>query len=127
MFLLIKYTGNSTSYEKQLDADLEKEYSTFMPRAQHPSYAEFQDETEQHQMMTNVIPLIFIIISMLTLLTTITRIINNQRTQIGVLKALGFKNSSIMVHYISYGVLDNICGEYFRFNFGIYHFASNNV
>ena len=101
--LLVKYDGNSSAYEKQLDDGLTRDYSTFMPRAQHPSYAEFQDETEQHQMMTDVIPLIFIIISMLTLLTTMTRIINNQRTQIGILKALGFTNRTIMIHYISYG------------------------
>ena len=101
--LLVKYGGNSSNYEKQLDDDLTRDYSSFLPRAQHPSFAEFQDETEQHQMMTDVIPVIFIIISMLTLLTTMTRIINNQRMQIGVLKALGFKNRTIMFHYISYG------------------------
>lgn len=101
--LLVKYDGNSSNYEKQLDDDLTRDYSSFLPRAQHPSFAEFQDETEQHQMMTDVIPVIFIIISMLTLITTMTRIINNQRMQIGVLKALGFKNRTIMFHYISYG------------------------
>lgn len=101
--LLVKYDGNSSNYEEQLDDDLTRDYSSFLPRAQHPSFAEFQDETEQHQMMTDVIPVIFIIISMLTLLTTMTRIINNQRMQIGVLKALGFKNRTIMFHYISYG------------------------
>ena len=101
--LLVKYDGNSSNYEKQLDNDLTRDYSSFLPRAQHPSFAEFQDETEQHQMMTDVIPVIFLIISMLTLLTTMTRIINNQRMQIGVLKALGFKNRTIMFHYISYG------------------------
>ena len=101
--LLVKYDGNSSNYEKQVDNDLTRDYSSFLPRAQHPSFAEFQDETEQHQMMTDVIPVIFIIISMLTLLTTMTRIINNQRMQIGVLKALGFKNRTIMFHYISYG------------------------
>ena len=101
--LLVKYDGNSSNYEKQLDDDLTRDYSSFLPRAQHPSFAEFQDETEQHQMMTDVIHVIFIIISMLTLLTTMTRIINNQRMQIGVLKALGFKNRTIMFHYISYG------------------------
>ena len=101
--LLVKYDGNSSNYEKQLDDDLTRDYSSFLPRDQHPSFAEFRDETEQHQMMTDVIPVIFIIISMLTLLTTMTRIINNQRIQIGVLKALGFKNRTIMFHYISYG------------------------
>jgi len=116
--LLVKYDGNSSAYEKQLDNDLDRDYSSFLPRAQHPSFAEFQDETEQHQMMTDVIPLIFIIISMLTLLTTMTRIINSQRTQIGVLKALGFKNRTIMFHYISYGFWMVLAGTILGFVLG---------
>ncbi len=116
--LLVKYDGNSSAYEKQLDNDLDRDYSSFLPRAQHPSFAEFQDETEQHQMMTDVIPFIFIIISMLTLLTTMTRIINSQRTQIGVLKALGFKNRTIMFHYISYGFWMVLAGTILGFILG---------
>lgn len=116
--LLVKYDANATAYEKQLDNDLDRNYSTFMTRAQHPSFAEFHDETEQHKMMTDVIPLIFIIISMLTLLTTMTRIINSQRTQIGILKALGFKNRTIMLHYISYGFLMVLAGTVLGFILG---------
>lgn len=116
--LLVKYDGNSTAYEKQLDNDLDRDYSTFMTRAQHPSFAEFQDETDQHKVMTDVIPLIFIVIAMLTLLTTMTRIINSQRTQIGILKALGFKNRTIMLHYISYGFLMVLAGTVLGFVLG---------
>lgn len=116
--LLVKYAGDSVSYEKQLDNDLDRDYSSFMPRSQHPSFAEFQDETEQHKMMTDVIPVIFIVIAMLTLLTTMTRIINAQRTQIGVLKALGFKNRAIMFHYISYGFWMVLAGSILGFILG---------
>lgn len=69
-------------------------------------------------MMTDVIPVIFIIISMLTLLTTMTRIIDNQRTQLGVLKALGFKNRTIMFHYISYGFWMVLAGSILGFILG---------
>ncbi len=116
--LLVKFDGDSSDYEKQLDDDLDRDYSSFLPRSQHPSFAEFQDETEQHQMMTDVIPVIFIIIAMLTLLTTMTRIINAQRTQIGVLKALGFKNRTIMYHYISYGFWPVLIGSILGFIMG---------
>jgi putative ABC transport system permease protein len=53
--------------------------------------------------MAGIFPVVFILIAMLILLTTMTRIIAHQRTQIGILKACGFKNKSIMFHYISYG------------------------
>ncbi|WP_296789989.1 ABC transporter permease [uncultured Methanobrevibacter sp.] len=58
---------------------------------------------DQHKMMGDIFPVVFILIAMLILLTTMTRIITHQRTQIGILKASGFKNSSIILHYISYG------------------------
>jgi len=54
-------------------------------------------------MMGDIFPVVFILIAMLILLTTMTRIITHQRTQIGILKASGFKNHSIILHYISYG------------------------
>ena len=54
-------------------------------------------------MMAGIFPVVFILIAMLILLTTMTRIIAHQRTQIGILKACGFKDKSIMFHYISYG------------------------
>ena len=101
--LLVKFDGNATHYGQLLDDKLGDDYSSFVDRSMHPSFSEFQSETDQHKMMTGTIPFIFIIIAMLTLLTTMTRIISNQRTQIGILKALGFKNRTIMFHYISYG------------------------
>lgn len=41
--LLVKYDGNSSQYEKQLDDDLDRDYSSFQSRDQHPSFAEFRD------------------------------------------------------------------------------------
>ncbi|MEE0902692.1 MAG: ABC transporter permease [Methanobrevibacter sp.] len=116
--LLVKYGGNSSEYEKQLDDDLDRDYLSFQSRDQHPSFAEFRDETDQHKMMTDVIPVIFIVIAMLTLLTTMTRIIDSQRTQLGILKSLGFKNRTIMFHYISYGFWMVLAGSILGFILG---------
>ena len=54
-------------------------------------------------MMGDIFPVVFIIVTMLILLTTMTRVIAHQRTQIGILKANGFTNRSVTLHYISYG------------------------
>ena len=45
----------------------------------------------------------FLFIAMLSVITTMTRVVKNQRTQIGTLKALGFSNRRILFHYIGYG------------------------
>ena len=116
--LLVKFDGNATSYGNLLDDKLDGNYSSFVDRTMHPSFSEFQSETDQHKMMTDTIPLIFIIIAMLTLLTTMTRIISNQRTQIGILKALGFKDRTIMFHYISYGFWMVLAGSILGFILG---------
>ena len=78
-------------------------YSSFIPQSEHSSVSQFSEEMDQHRMMGDIFPVVFILIAMLILLTTMTRIIAHQRTQIGILKASGFKNRSIILHYVSYG------------------------
>ena len=46
---------------------------------------------------------LFLFIAMLSVITTMTRVVKNQRTQIGTLKALGYKDKQILTHYIGYG------------------------
>ena len=47
--------------------------------------------------------LLFLFIAILSVVTTMNRFVKKQRTQIGTLKALGFKNGKIIRHYVSYG------------------------
>ena len=50
----------------------------------------------------------FLFIAILSVITTMNRFVKKQRTQIGTLKALGFKNKKIVKHYISYGFFISI-------------------
>ena len=101
--LNVKFDGSSDTYLELLDYRLNGYYSTFVPQSEHPSVYQFSDEIAKHKMMADVFPVIFVIVSMLILLTTMTRIIAHQRTQIATLKAIGFKNNTLALHYISYG------------------------
>ena len=101
--LNVKFKGSPETFGKLLDYRLDGYYSAFIERSEHPSVSQFSHEIIKHKMMADIFPVVFIIITMLILLTTMTRIIARQRTQIGILKALGFKNNTIMLHYISYG------------------------
>ncbi len=89
----------------------ENNYTQYLEQKDFSSYHQFQDEIGQHQMLADVMPMIFVIVSLLTLLTTMTRLINNQRTQIGTLKALGYSNKSVTLHYISYGFFLSTIGS----------------
>ena len=99
----VKFDGTPENYNDLLAYHMEGYYSSFIPQSEHSSVGQFSQEMDQHRMMGDIFPVVFILIAMLILLTTMTRIITHQRTQIGILKASGFKNRSIIFHYVSYG------------------------
>lgn len=101
--LNVKFEGNPETYSELLDYHMGGYYNSFVEKSQHVSVNQFSEEMAQHEMMGDIFPVVFILIAMLILLTTMRRIITHQRTQIGILKASGFKNHSIILHYVSYG------------------------
>lgn len=101
--LITTYDKNYSKVEDKIDETLEGHYSVLINRDNFPSYTVFDGEIKQHKAMGEVFPIAFLSIAMLTILTTMTRIVNNQRIQIGTLKALGFKKSKILSHYVSFG------------------------
>ena len=67
------------------------------------SYVTYQGEIDEGKTYVGVFSGIFLFIAMLSVITTMTRVVKNQRIQIGTLKALGFSNNKILLHYIGYG------------------------
>ena len=67
------------------------------------SYVTYQGEIDEGKTYVGVFSGLFLFIAMLSVITTMTRVVKNQRTQIGTLKALGFSNAKILIHYIGYG------------------------
>ncbi len=110
--LLVTTTNSETDtkLEDEIDAALGGKYSVFLPRKNMESYAMFDSEINEHKAMGQIFPIAFLLIAMLSLLTTMARMVNNQRTQIGTLKAIGFKNRRILFHYVSYGLWLSLAG-----------------
>ena len=67
------------------------------------SYVAYQGEIDEGKTYVGVFSGLFLFIAMLSVITTMTRVVKNQRTQIGTLKALGFSDGKIIWHYIGYG------------------------
>ena len=67
------------------------------------SYQMYQGEINEGKAYIGIFSGLFIFIAMLSVITTMTRVIKKQKLQIGTLKALGFKNYQIILHYIGYG------------------------
>ena len=106
--LLVKYDGSDSDFKEKLDDSLE--YLSFTKKEDQLSVAKFSDEMAQHKMIGDVFPIVFILVTFLSLLTTMTRIVTLQRTQIGILKAVGYRDSTIILHYVSYGFFPVLAG-----------------
>ncbi len=76
----------------------------------HTAYAGAQSETEEGKTMGAILPVLFLAIGILTMVTTMHRIAANEKTQIGTLKALGFRDRRILRHYTSYGFIIGLSG-----------------
>ena len=98
--LLVKYDQSDSDFIDKLDKSID--YMSFTKKEDQISVAKFADEMAQHKMIGDVFPIVFILVTFLTLLTTMTRIVAHQRTQIGILKAVGYKDKTIILHYLSY-------------------------
>lgn len=76
----------------------------------HIAYAGAQSEAEEGKTMGSILPVLFLAIAVLTMVTTMHRIAANEKVQIGTLKALGFKDKKILRHYTCYGMMIGIFG-----------------
>ncbi len=74
-------------------------------------YSQLKQTIHNNNLMSKVIPLVLFIIEAIILFLTMTRIIDSQRNQVGIMKALGIKNRNIMLHYMGYPVLVGIIGS----------------
>lgn len=84
----------------------------------HISYSGVEGEIEEGRTMGSILPVLFLVIAVLTMTTTMHRIVINEKTQIGTLKALGFRNRKILLHYTSFGLVIGIVGSVFGIALG---------
>ena len=75
------------------------------------SWAEARGEIEEGITMGSILPVLFLAIAILTMVTTMHRITTSEKTQIGTLKALGFKDRRILLHYSAYALMIGLMGS----------------
>jgi len=91
-----------------------------MNRRDYPGYQSFVSNIARIRNLTLIIPLFFFLVVALVCLSTMTRLIDEHRNQIGTLKALGFQKNSIGAIYQSYAWLIGIFGGITGSIVGIY-------
>lgn len=110
--LRIRLSETIEKEEFQEDAKeiLGNTFLTLFEREDIASVWSIYDEQEQIQKMAILFSVIFILLSLLTMYTTMSRLVNNQIVQIGTMKALGFSDRSIYGHYAMFGLFIGILG-----------------
>ena len=82
----------------------------YIDRTRNSGYTEFRDDAARMNAIASVFPFFFFAVAALVSLTTMTRMVDEERTQIGSLKALGYSRRSIAVKYTSYAAMASVLG-----------------
>ena len=97
-------------FTEAADKKLEKT-SLILSKDESGVYSSVHGEVEEGQTMGSILPVIFLLIAVLTMVTTMHRLAAKEKQQIGTLKALGFKDRRILVHYTSYAFMIGLIGS----------------
>ncbi|MFF2912067.1 ABC transporter permease [Paenibacillus sp. NPDC057934] len=80
-------------------------------RNDNPGYAEYKDNADRLSAIASAFPVFFFLIAALVSLTTMTRMVEEQRLQIGTLKAIGYSNRDIIAKFLVYGTLASLAAS----------------
>ena len=92
-------------------SNIDKAKYYFFDRNDNSGYSEFNDVVQRLDAIATIFPMFFFIVAILICLTTMTRMVEENRTEIGTLKALGYTNFEISKKYIVYASLASIIGS----------------
>ncbi len=108
--LIFTCNGKALSYEKDIANALGDNYAYFADRNSIRGWYQLSDELVQHDSFSYIFSFVFVAIALLVIITTMKRMIAQQRTQIGTLNALGMKKRKILAHYLSYSFVLSTIG-----------------
>ena len=96
----VKDTKRTDNVKSEIQ-DYFKKRAVVTKMREEPTVKVLQGEIDENSSIIGIFTGFFILISILSVATTMTRLISRDRTKIGTLKALGFSNAKIFWHYIS--------------------------
>lgn len=92
----------------------------YTTRNQNQSYVKFQNDVKIVEIIALIFPLFFFLITILVSMSSITKIVSDQRIQIGTLRSLGYSKTKIMSKYLFYAILASLIGVILGIGLGIY-------
>lgn len=126
-FNYIMVDVNNKDNNNQVKDDIEKSISNAIATISiedTSSYAMYQGEIDEGKAYVGIFSGLFLFIALLSVITTMTRVVKNQKLQIGTLKALGFSKLKITMHYVGYGFWVSLVGAALGIILGKYFLGS---
>lgn len=96
--------------KKELD-ELDKVEWYVLDLSSNAGYYSYDADTERIANIAKVFPMVFFVVAILICLTTMTRMVEEERIQIGTLKSLGYDDVSISFKYVLYAMLATVIGS----------------
>lgn len=105
--------------EEQTGIVLEDNYNIYvLNRSSNQSYQTFKTFVSKVSTITQIFPIFFLIVSILVVLSSMTRNIEEERQEIGILRSLGYSKLSIYIKYLLYTFIISILGVGLGYSFG---------
>ncbi len=82
-----------------------------LTKEENNSYAGAEGETNEGKTTGSVLPVLFLLIAVLTMVTTMHRLVSKEKVQIGTMKALGFRDRRILRHYTAFALVIGVLGS----------------
>ena len=103
-------TLSKKDFSSKVDSALAKT-TLVLSKDETVSYSSAKSEEEEGKTIGSILPVLFLAIAILTMITTMHRLVTAEKTQIGILKALGFKDRKIILHYTTFAIFISVVGS----------------
>lgn len=110
--LIITADGLALEHEEEIGKVLEGNYAAIIDEHSIAGIERLNSELSQHESFSWLFVIIFVGIAILVIATSMNRMVERQRTQIGTLNALGMKRYKVIFHYIGYSFLVSLLGAF---------------
>lgn len=103
--------ADALSMEQDIADAVDDNYAVFVDQSSIPGLKVFADELNQHDQFSYAFTIVFVLIAILVIMTTMSRMVERQRTQIGTMNAMGMKHHKVVLHYMGYSFIISLAGS----------------
>ena len=117
---VVKVINDTVDQQYSENVDEESFMLIVLDRQYYQAFRSIQENVNKINVIALIFPVFFFLVAALVVLTTMTRMVEEERLQIGTLKSLGYTRGAIMANYIGYGLFSSVFGGLLGVACGVY-------